>query len=138
MKLKFFNVLQQFKKQIVDGACEQKEPEKFLTSEYIANSFWEFVRNANVAEDEAYYLEWYEEEHGKNAELDKTDFIFSMVLGVQERMDIAEEYLNLCNKEKEYNSVSQEKKSELEAQIREIGNDTRNKKEKDKSYDSDN
>lgn len=32
MKLKFFNVLQQFKKQIVDGACEQKEPEKFLTS----------------------------------------------------------------------------------------------------------
>lgn len=102
MKLKFFNVLQQFKKQIVDGACEQKEPEKFLTSEYIANSFWEFVRNANVAEDEAYYLEWYEEEHGKNAELDKTDFIFSMVLGVQERMDIAEEYLNLCNKEKEY------------------------------------
>lgn len=45
MKLKFFNVLQQFKKQIVDGACEQKEPEKFLTSEYIANSFWEFVRN---------------------------------------------------------------------------------------------
>lgn len=46
MKLKFFNVLQQFKKQIVDGACEQKEPEKFLTSEYIANSFWEFVRNA--------------------------------------------------------------------------------------------
>lgn len=132
MKLKFFNVLQQFKKQIVDGACEQKEPEKFLTSEYIANSFWEFVRNANVAEDEAYYLEWYEEEHGKNAELDKTDFIFSMVLGVQERMDIAEEYLNLCNKEKEYNSAFQEKKSELEAQIREIGNDTRNKKEKDK------
>ena len=100
----FLQVLHQFENEIINNVCKEVRPEDMLTKTYIANAFLEFVKNLEVEEDDTYYLRWYEEEHNKNSKLSIIDFIYHTVLGIQDKMDISEEYLRLYNSALEYNN----------------------------------
>lgn len=127
----FLQVLQKFENKIINEACKEDiQPENMLTKAYIANAFLEFVKNLGIEEDDTYYLRWYEEEHNKNSELQRTDFIYHTVLGIQDKMDISEEYLRLYDSLSEYQSVLRQKKSQFEKELRTLAKDKKNKRDK--------
>lgn len=123
----FLQVLHQFENEIINNVCKEVRPEDMLTKTYIANAFLEFVKNLEVEEDDTYYLRWYEEEHNKNSKLSIIDFIYHTVLGIQDKMDISEEYLRLYNSALEYKSVLEQKKTQFENELRTLAKDKKNK-----------
>lgn len=72
-------------------------------------------------------MKWYEEEHNKNSKLGRIDFIYHTVLGIQDKMDISEEYLRLYNSASEYKSVLEQKKIQFENELRTLAKDKKNK-----------
>ena len=128
----FLQVLHQFENEIINNVCKEVRPEDMLTKTYIANAFLEFVKNLEVEEDDTYYLRWYEEEHNKNSKLSIIDFIYHTVLGIQDKMDISEEYLRLYNSALEYKSVLEQKKTQFENELRTLAKDKKNKNKMDK------
>ena len=128
----FLQVLHQFENEIINNVCKEVRPEDMLTKTYIANAFLEFVKNLEVEEDDTYYLRWYEEEHNKNSKLSIIDFIYHTVLGIQDKMDISEEYLCLYNSALEYKSVLEQKKTQFENELRTLAKDKKNKNKMDK------
>ena len=123
----FLHVLHQFENEIINNVCKEERPEDMLTKTYIANAFLEFVKKLGVEEDDTYYLKWYEEEHNKNSKLGRIDFIYHTVLGIQDKMDISEEYLRLYNSASEYKSVLEQKKTQFENELRTLAKDKKNK-----------
>lgn len=123
----FLEVLRQFENKIINDVCEYENPENILTKTYIANSFLKFVKNLGVDEDDTYYLKWYETEHDKNNNLSLTNFIYYTVLGIQDKMDISDEYLRLYHSASDYKFVLQEKKSQLENELRTLAKDKKDK-----------
>lgn len=119
----FLHVLHQFENEIINNVCKEERPEDMLTKTYIANAFLEFVKKLGVEEDDTYYLKWYEEEHNKNSKLGRIDFIYHTVLGIQDKMDISEEYLRLYNSASEYKSVLEQKKTQFENELRTLAKD---------------
>lgn len=128
----FLHVLHQFENEIINNVCKEERPEDMLTKTYIANAFLEFVKKLGVEEDDTYYLKWYEEEHNKNSKLGRIDFIYHTVLGIQDKMDISEEYLRLYNSASEYKSVLEQKKTQFENELRTLAKDKKNKNKMDK------
>lgn len=126
--MSFLEVYHHFEDKIVNDACEQEHPEICLTKTYIADSFLEFVKNNGI--DDSYYSRRYAEELIKNSQLSKTDFIYHSILGVQDRMDISEEYLRLYDEASGYLSVLQMKKSQFINELRTIGKNNRSERDK--------
>lgn len=128
----FLHVLHQFENEIINNVCKEERPEDMLTKTYITNAFLEFVKKLGVEDDDTYYLKWYEEEHNKNSKLGRIDFIYHTVLGIQDKMDISEEYLRLYNSASEYKSVLEQKKTQFENELRTLAKDKKNKNKMDK------
>lgn len=118
----FLEVYHQFKNKIINEVCEHEHPENLLTKTHIVDSFLEFVKNLGIDEDDTYYLRRYEEEHNKNSKLNQIDFIYHTVLGIQDKMDISEEYLRQYNQASEYKAVLHQKKTQFENELRMSGN----------------
>lgn len=128
--MKFLEVLQKFEDKITNDACDYDHPEDLLSKTYIVDSFFEFIRNLDLDEDDTYYLRWYEEEHNKDSKLSLDNFIYHMVLSIQSNMDLSSEYLRLRDGLSEYSSVLLQKKFQLENELRTIPSNNNNKKDK--------
>lgn len=119
----------QVENEIINNACKDVEPENMLTKTYIVDTFLEFIKKPGV-DDENYYLEWYGKEYNKNENLNKNDFIYHTVLGIQKDKDVSKEYSHLVKSASKYKSTLQEKKEQFVKELQKIGEDKKKFKNK--------